>query len=247
MENKTNLFLIIFKVFLLGLVMLGGLFFLPWQKIKWGEITLAPSQTITVVGEAKLQRKNQIAIFNASVNVVNYNKETAVTEVNKKIEEIIKAVKDFGIKNEDIKTQNVNVYQREETYYEEGRQKTRPGQWSVSNSLEIKLRDVDRASSLATLLTKSGANNVWGPNFTIEEPIDQEKSLLEEAVKNAKEKAENIAKSQGKKLGQILSITEGHQTIPIFPGLKETGGGGIPVEPGSSTISKTVTVVFELK
>lgn len=206
-----------------------------------------PGRTVTVVGEAEKQQKNQIATFTAGVSVVNDSKDAAVAEVNQKIEAIIAAVKDFGIKAEDIKTQNLNIYQREETYYEEGRQKTRPGQWSVSNTIEIKLRDVERASALADLLTKSGATNVWGPNFTFEESENGEDSLLSEAIKNAQEKAEIVARASGGKLGKILSVTEGYQQIPVVYRALEGGGGGAPVEPGSTTIKKVVTVVFELK
>jgi len=59
--------------------------------------------------------------------------------------EIIKSLKDFGIKDEDLKTQNLSINQNEETYYERSAE-ARPGQWRISNSVEIKLHDVDRSS-----------------------------------------------------------------------------------------------------
>lgn len=246
MKNEISLSSVIVGAFLLGTVLLAGFYFLPWQKINWGKLTLSPAKTVTVTGEAQTKQKNQVATFTAGVSTVNDSKETAIAEVNQKIETIIKASKDFGIKTEDIKTQNLNVYQREETYYEEGRQKSRPGQWNVNNSLEIKLREADRASSFADLLAKSGATNVWGPNFSLDEDERGENSLFEEAFKNAKEKAEIIARANGGKLGKVVSVNEGFRTVPVFRALEGAGGGGMPVEPGSSTISKTLTVVFEL-
>lgn len=246
MENKSNLLNFVIGGLILGIIFLLALFFLPWQRINWGGLQILPGRTITVVGEAQMQQKNQIATFTAGVTVVNDDKDAAVSEVNQKTEALIAAVKDFGVKSEDVKTQNLNVYQREETYYEEGRQKTRPGQWSVSNTIEIKLRNVDRASALADLLTKSGATNVWGPNFTLDESQPAEDSLLEEAIKDAQKKAEVIARASGRKLGKILSVSEGYQPEPIFRAL-EGAGGGAPVEPGSSMVKKVVTVVFELK
>ena len=71
------------------------LIFLP--KVNWGKMSLLPVETVTVNGEAKSQQKNEIATFTAGVEVVISVKEEAVTEVNEKIAELIKAIKDFGI------------------------------------------------------------------------------------------------------------------------------------------------------
>jgi uncharacterized protein YggE len=205
-------------------------------------------RTITVIGEAQSQQANQVATFGAGVMAVNDNKEQAISEVNQKTEAIIKAIKEFGIKTEDIKTQNLSVYQREETYYEGSWQKTKLGQWSVNNSIEIKLRDVSRASELAGVLTRSGANNIWGPNFTIEEDQAQENSLLGEAIKDATKKATVIAQQSGGKLGKIISVSPSSQPSNIYrPAMEGGGGGASPLEPGSTSISEAVTVVFELE
>src|SRR3989344_3187142 len=235
--------------FLAGLVLAGLSFVFPWSMVDWGSFALKPARTVTVVGEARSQKKSEIASFSAGVNAIGDDKEKAIAEVNGKVAAIIASVKEFGIKAEDIKTQNLNIYQNQETYYEEGRQKQRPGQWSVSNSIEMKLHDVDRASSLAELLGKSGANNVYGPNFSLDEDPTEADSLFSEALENAKEKAGNVAKASGKKLGNVLSITEGVSSNGPIPScrMEGAGGGGAGLEPGSGTVSKSVTVVFELR
>lgn len=243
-------FILCFVGFLLaGLVLTGVSLFIPWSTVDWGSFSLKPARTVTVVGEARSQKKSEVASFTAGVNAVGDDKEKAITEVNDKVAAIIASVKEFGIKSEDIKTQNLNIYQNQETYYEEGRQKQRPGQWSVSNSIEIKLRDVDRASSLADLLGKSGANNVYGPNFTLDDDPAAADALFSEAIDNAKSKADRVAKAAGKSLGKVLSITEGVSSsgpVPMYR-MEGGGGGGAGLEPGSGTISKSVTVVFELR
>jgi len=247
MGNKLNFPQIVLGVLLVG-VFLTGCFLIPWRLVDWGRLQLSSPRTITVTGEAKTQEKSQIATFDAGVSAVNDNKETAINQVNEKIKAIIDAVKAFGIKDEDIKTQSLSVYQSEETYYEEGVQKSRPGQWRVSNTITVTLRDIEKASDLADLLTRSGATNVYGPNFALEETQQAEESLLDEAIKNAKSKAEIIAKSSGGKLGKIISVSEGYQQPTITRFAPEGyGGGGPPIEPGTATVQKTVTVIFELK
>jgi uncharacterized protein len=212
-------------------------------------LQFAPPSSVTVVGEAKSQQKTQVATYTAGVSSVSDDKDAAVSEVNKKMDTIIQAVKDFGIKSEDIKTQNLSVYQMEQPYYEEGVQKTKPGQWRVSNDISVKLKDVNRASELADLLTKSGATNVYGPSFTTDDTQEAEVGLVDQAIKNATEKADAIAKASGKKLGKVITVSEGSSSSGIYPFISEksiAGGGGSSVEPGSQTVSKSVTVTFEL-
>lgn len=239
---------LLLAIFVIGIV-LSSLYFFPWKGIRWGKIEFLPAETVTVVGTAWTKEKNQIATFSAGVSYVSDNKDEAVSVVNKKVDEIVTSLIKFGIDKSDIKTENLSVYQQEEQYWEEGKQKTRPGQWRVGNSVSIVLRDVDKASSLADILTKSGATNVYGPNFSLEDTKEAEASLLKDAIDDARKKAESIASSFGKKLGEVISVSEtGSPYYPVYrEGLGGSGGGGVPVEPGSVTVSKSVTVVFELK
>lgn len=238
--------IIVFKLALVT-IFLVGIFIIPWRLINWGKIEILPASTITVSGEAHLEEKSQIATFTAGVTAINDDKETAVSEVNQTINEIINAIKAFGIEEENIQTRNLSVSQSQEAFIEDERRKVELGQWRANNTIEITLRDVDKASALADLLSESGATNVYGPNFSLDNIQDSEVVLLEEAINNAREKADTIAKSSSRKLGKIVTVSEGSQQFSgIFKSLPEAGGG-TPIEPGTETVYKTVTVTFELR
>jgi len=231
-------------------VILAILFFFPWKMITWGKIVMSPERMVTVSGYAESKEKNQIANYSAGVNAVKDNKDEAVKEVNDKIAAITQAVKDFGVAVEDIQTQSTSVYQRQETYYDDGVQKSKPGQWDVNNTISITLRDIERAAGLADLLTKSGATNVYGPNFQLDSSKKAEDSLMADAIADAKVKAEAIAKASGTSLDKIISVSEGASngvSYPLYALDGRGGGGGAAVEPGSTSVSKTVTVVWSLK
>lgn len=225
-------------------------FVLPWKNISWGKIRFQ-EETVVVTGESEMKKKNEVASFSAGVNVIKEKKEEAIDEVNKKINELIDSVKTFGISTDDIKTQSMSVYQQQEQpMYLSSGNPSRVNQWVVNNTVEITLRDVDKTQELIDLLNKSGANNVYGPNFRIEETSDSEKDLVNEAIADAKEKAEIIAKAAGRKLGKVVNVNEGYggTSYPVYSSIKADGlGGGASAEPGTSTISKTLTVTFELK
>ena len=244
-EKLTDAAWIIVAIILVTLIC----FFIPWKQVNWGTISTQPARTVTVTGQAISKQKNQIATFTAGVSATKDNKQDATNEVTSKINAIVEAAKAFGIKTEDIKTQYISVYQNQEQYYEDNRQKTRPGQWNVSNSASFILRDVTRAGALTDVLSRAGATNINGPQFSMDETTDIENSLLGEAITNARKKAELVAKGANKKLGEIIAVTEGSsigQTSPVYLSGGGGGGGG-GIEAGSGSVEKTVTVVFELK
>lgn len=239
--------------FILGTAFVfGAAYFFPWRDIEWGRVTMEPVRVLTVTGNAESQEKNQIAKFSAGMSAVNMDRDVAIKEVNTKIEAITKAVKEFGIKDDDIITQSMSIYQMQESVYDSGVQRQKPGQWSVNNNIEVTLRDVDRANTLADLLSKSGATNVWGPNFQLDRSEKASDSLMEAAIADAKLKAEAIAKATGSTLGRVVSVNEGFVTGGvIYPmsmrGEMGGGGGGASLESGTSTVAKSVTVVWEIK
>lgn len=234
---------------LLAVIVLAVLAGWALPRVRWGRLEMRPSETVTVTGESKMQVKNQIASFSAGVDVINDNKDTAAKEIKSKMDTLTAEVKKFGISEGDIKTQSLSYYQQEESYYDNGVQKSRKGQWRVSTTIEITLRDVGKADGLASLLAGSGANNVWGPNFMVDDTSEAETQLFEGAMKNAKEKAEAAAKAAGRELGRVISVSEGGSSGGLYPMFRGAeGGGGAPMlEPGSGTVSKTVTVSYELK
>jgi uncharacterized protein YggE len=188
------------------------------------------------------------------VSASNNVKETAVNEVNSKMTVILKSVKDFGIKEEDIQTQSASVYQENIWYVDAGVSKSKKGQWIANNSIEITLRNIDQAQQMTDLLTGSGATNVYGPNFQMDDTNSAEKGLYEAAMKDAMDKADIIARASGRKLGKVLTVNDGGSSsnviYPMLALTKSDGlGGGVPapVEPGSTTIDKNLTVSFELE
>jgi uncharacterized protein len=227
---------------------LGAIYIFPWGNVDWGKVSLIQDNLIVVTGTSKEQKRNEIARFTAGASAVNDDRDTAVNEVNGIVTKITEAVKTFGVKDEDIKTSNLSIYQEEENYYEEGVQKRRKGQWRVSNNVEVVLRNVDEASQLADILTKNGATNVYGPMLTLDDSQKAGDELLASAIEDAREKAEIMAEAAGGSLGEVVSVVEGSSPTSIYRAMSEMGGGGgIPIEPGSSMVSKSVVVSFRLK
>src|SRR3989344_2274107 len=220
------------------------------------KITTQPVQPamITVTGQAEVDTLPQIAYFSATGSEFNADKDTAVNQVNSAMDTLITAVKTFGIDDSDIKTQQASVYEVDEGGPEIMIFPPQPRQqgWQASNSIEITLRDIEKASALTDLLNGSGATSVSGPSFTMDDTADLEIQLLTEAIADAKEKAQTTAQAAGRRLGKVITVSESGNVMPLYyRGMEAVGSADVgvpaPIEPGTQTTSKTVTVVFELK
>lgn len=222
--------------------------------IKFIPVSIAPQATITVTGEAKADKASQIAHFSASVSVFNADKQSATNEVNTKMESLIKSLKDFGIDSKDIQTQQVSVSETgggpEIMIYPPHPRGESKG-WQASNSITLTLRNIDKASGLTNLLQSSGATDVSGPSFSLDDTGKIKTDLLAKAIEDAKTKAAKAAVAGGRKLGKMITVNEGYSSnpMPLFRAgvAKMEIAADAPVEPGTERFSQTVTVVFELK
>lgn len=234
-------------------ILMTGLFvvalFFLFQFMTWGTLVVRSPQTITVSGMAESQEQNQIASFYAGASALNAEKQPAIDEVNAKVTEVITKLEEFGIPKEDIQTQNLSVYQEQEQYTDGGVQRFRAGMWRATNSLNITVRDISRSSDLLTVLADSGLTDISGPNFRMDNTTQAETALLTSAVANAREKAELIAGEQNKRVYKVLNIVEGASSGGVYPLFDRAmgAGGAAPIEPGSTTVSTTVTVTFEMR
>ncbi len=238
-------------VFPLSCVLTVLLFFaiVTVVPVEWGSFSTKPARTVTVYGVSQEKRTNEIASYNAGVNEVDTDKQAAIDKVNTSVNTILEQVKAFGIPEEDIQTQNISINRIDDAYNLNN--PSSAVKWAANNSIEITLRDVGRASELADILARSGATNVYGPNFRLDDQERSEDELLKSAIEDASEKAAGVAAASGARLGKILTVDETmtQQSYPVM--MRDAagygGGASMAVEPGTSMVSKTVLVIFELR
>ncbi|MBI2003716.1 MAG: SIMPL domain-containing protein [Parcubacteria group bacterium] len=221
--------------------------------------SVVPQRSFVVSGEGKIVAVPDIARISIGVlteggkNLADLQKQNT-----EKTNRIISYLKGQGIDQKDIKTEYYNISPRYQ-YFScppvplgvESRP-CPPSEiigYSISQSISVKVRDLSKVGALLTGVVEGGANNVSGPNFTVDDPAALENQAREEAVKKAKEKARSVARAGGFRLGKVISIQEGFVS-PYLPIAFEARGGAIPspsIEPGSQEIVVNVTLVYEIK
>ncbi|MFA6321888.1 MAG: SIMPL domain-containing protein [Candidatus Buchananbacteria bacterium] len=229
---------------------------LTWNEVKKHDYIGRESQqtyTISIDGEGKINAVPDIAQISLGIETQKEKVADAQKENTDKMNKIIAQLKGAGIDAKDIQTANYNIYPRYD--YSNGQQVLRG--YTVSQSVTIKIRNLDKIGSIISQAGTLGANQIGSLNFTIDEPEKLKQQAREKALANAKEKAEALAKIAGVKLGKLVSFAESTQNsvVPVYRdySMKSEAavgvGGAAPapaVEVGSQDIVVDVMVTYEV-
>jgi len=151
-----------------------------------------------------------------------------------------------------IQTQLYQVQPKQQ--YDKNGNAKRAG-YHVTNRIAVKIRDLQKAGIMMAAIVETGATQVAGPDFEVDNPQKLEQESLKRAVEDARTKAQILAQAAGVTLGNVLTI----QPLggPVYPRpqpnrvMRTMAMDAAPAEEsisaGEQTIQATVNVVFELK
>ena len=115
--------------------------------------------------------------------------------------------------------------------------------------MTIRLRDVTKVASAIDTLVGAGANDIGGINFTVSQASKLLDDAREQAVADARRKAEIYAKAAGVALGAPISISEGGAAQPVFRTKMALpmAAAPTPIAQGEETLSITVGMTWAIK
>jgi uncharacterized protein len=195
---------------------------------------------ITVTGVGRVNTVPDEAEFSLGITTKGRSARGALSANSERMRALIDALKAAGVAERDIQTQDVSVGSH---YDETGR----PEDFVASNTVAILIRDLDRAGTVLDAATRAGANNVYGPSLTRSNREGLETKALEDAVANARKRAETLAEAAGVDLGAVTGITE---TAPeVYDGAFRAldASSAPPIERGTQEIQASVTVTFAIE
>ena len=224
----------------------------------WG-LSSSTKQPFSVQGTSIVTADPDQAIVYFTVSKTNKTLVNAQDEANTFVNKIVSDLQTLGIAKEDIKTDNYNSYPNYTTNFTNPNMPIRQDSqtiisYSVNESITITIHDTTKVNDVVNAVTKDGAENISGPNFSLSDA--KQKSLTADArtkaIEDAKQKANDISKAAGINLGRITNIQEGNSgsPVPIMYDSKAVGlgGGGVAptqINPGQNTINETVTLFYD--
>ena len=208
------------------------------------------TRTVSVQGSGQVELKADTASIKLAVNTRNADVVAASEENSTRINNVIASLNEIGIPKYDITT--ANYYIRQDSPTVSGT-RTISGQYSVSNEIIIKIKDIDKAGTVIDTAIKSGANSLTSISYSVsdtEEAVRQARML---AIKQAEENASLLASSNGAALGQIISINEySGSDYPRARSYEDNSEAALmtastPIYSGKVTVTVTIDATWELK
>ncbi len=162
---------------------------------------------------------------------------------------VLAALKKAGVADKDLRTTNFSIYPSQQ-YAPDG---TVTGAiYMVDNTVYVTVRDLDSLGDLLDQTISAGANSINSIQFDVADKTAAVKEARAKAVEDAKTQAQELADAAGITLGEIQSISfYDNSPYPVFEG---KGGGGdvaaeasVSIQPGQLTISVSVSITYTIK
>lgn len=191
----------------------------------WQAIDNARTDVLAVSGMGRVTAAPDVAVADLAITVEKPTAAAAQDEANAKSKTVVEYLKNAGIDSKDVRTSGYNIYPQYD--YTDGRSRIRG--YQVTQTLEVKIRDMDKANTVLDGVVDAGVNQVNNFRFEIDEPEKLKAEARAKAIADANAKAEQIESQLGVDLGKIVSFTEdvgGYYPPIMYRGAEVMGMGG---------------------
>ena len=216
--------------------------------------------TITVDGNWEVRVTPDVLIINLNVTETAKTTKEAQKLVNEKIEAIKDVIKSFDIKDSDVQSTNMNVYEdydRTDT--------GRKSLWFTANhNLQIKIKWINAENEgiwwkLIQKISEVGNVLVNNISYDIDDKTEYYSEARKLAIEKARQKAEDLAKYADVKLWKPISISESRNYDYAYTTMAKNSfyteeavadsdiEWGFDISLWEMKITLDVTVVYEIK
>jgi len=212
------------------------------------EQSRSAGRTMTVIGTGKASAQPDLAEVQAGVVTQDSSAAKALEQNTAAVQTLMKTLAGRGIAEKDIQTSNFSV---SPLYRHDPQGKAPPTVtgYQVSNQVRVKVRQLANLGSLLDELVRGGANQMGGISFSLAEPTALQDKAREDAVVDARRKAELYARAAGVKVVRVLRIQEQGTAVPV-PGPQfmtmRASEAAVPVAPGEHEVHASVTITFAI-
>lgn len=205
---------------------------------------------VTMTGEAVVEAAPDVATLRLST-VTEGPSISQATETNaQRMSAVLASVLATGVPRSQVKTEAISV----QPFYatsKDGRVPQITG-YTVRNTLSVRTKGTQALGALIEKAGAAGANEISGPDFSIDDNPESVARARANAALDAKARATAYASALGIELGRVLSVSEGDVVRMPRPFAAEmramTAGASAapPVESGLVDIRARVTVTWEI-
>ncbi len=217
--------------------------------------------TIYVTGEGEVTAVADIATLSIYLKKEASTAKEAQSLLNDSIDKTVEYLKLQNVNDKDIKSEYGGIspkytYETKPCYtYPCPPREEKIVGYTATQSITVKVREVDNANILKTGLAEIGVTDLSGPTFSIDDEDGYKAEARSLAIEDARVKAKVLAKDLGVKLGKVISFSEGGD-YRMYSSMKMqsevaydmAGSASAPTLPkGENKIMSNVTITYEIK
>ena len=203
---------------------------------------------LDIVAQGKTTRVPDLATISAGVVSQAADAAAAMRDNAQRMTRVITALKQAGVADRDIQTANIAL--SPQYRYQDGKAPVITG-YQASNNVAVRFRDIDKAGAILDTLVGQGANQIDGPNLSIDKPEAALDEARIDAMKIARARAELYAQAAGLKVKRIVAISEQQDMgrpipMPVMR-MQAADSAESKIAAGEQSVGVTLSVRFELQ
>jgi uncharacterized protein len=190
------------------------------------------------------------ATFSTGVETSAPTASAALRQNSAEVAKVIAQLQKLGIAERDIQTSGINL--NAEYEYIQATQTNRFKGYRVSNQVQVKIRDIAKLGSIMDSVVVSGATNINGPWFSINDDGSVKAAARARALANGKAQAESYAKASAYSSVRLLSVAEGisGRSPGPQPMMKQAfdavESSSVPIAPGQIGTAVVLSLQYEM-
>ncbi|WP_350603708.1 SIMPL domain-containing protein [Pseudoalteromonas sp. SMN1298-MNA-CIBAN-0114] len=179
--------------------------------ITFANSSLPTSRHIAVQGTAEVLANPDIAKILFQIISIKNDPLAAKNDLNNKVNLLIDGLNQFEITADDVVASSVKVEKTGMDYIETGHQA--PAEYAAIRTFEVTLKNIERVNDLSDFLLSLKVNAIQNTEFLSSKAELLQAQATQQALNNAKEKANVLANSFGTKVGEVRTISSTQKSV----------------------------------
>ena len=239
-------------VFALGISMCAAALFVlaPAGSAQTVPVQPQPSPGISVVGEGIVLAQPNVARITLGAEVFDQSLANAQADAARRMDAVVAKLKADGVADDDIRTVSFNITPQYDQRGDQNQPVLRG--YQVQNLVAVRTTNVTGLGPLLDDAVSSGATRIFGISFESDNMEALKNQARDQAMQNATNKAQQLARGAGVSLGRPTSVEESdtggvtpvRQTVAP---LAAAPAATTPIQPGQLQVSTTVRVVWSIQ
>ncbi|MBU1130353.1 SIMPL domain-containing protein [Patescibacteria group bacterium] len=189
---------------------------------------------ITVSAEGKVTTQPEEVKFIITITAQANSVPLAIATQKRISAKVFSTLKDYKVKENDLKISYLRIDSLTANTYQ------------ASQAISITLIQPDKFEEVLEKLYIDGIASIETVRFTTVDSEDLEKEAIKKAIENVELRGKEIAKSMGKKLGRMISLST-EETGEASTAVSNLTLSEISKRPKEIEINRVATAVYEIK